>query len=203
MSLETAPASASTRRCRSPGTWARAEADYRAGVTAREVCERYDLGLTALRDRARAEGWRRADQPDPEPAGPDLALIAAFADLPAREGAEEAWGRMMWAIRQGRTREAQGWLKLHQQLSSIQIAEECFGSPADGRRALAERDDRSLLHQRAARSREAAAESTEPDSPDSPDSFSSPEAGAGASEPPPPSNRAARRRAEALARGRR
>jgi len=194
----------STRRCRSPETWALAEADYRAGMTARGVCERYDLGLTALRDRAKAEGWRRIDQPDPEPEGPDLDLIAEFADVPAKDGADEAWGRMMWAIRQGRTREAQGWLKLHQQLSSMQIAEECFGSAERARRALVASGDPAFRSPSFAANKPAMTP-REPDSPDSPDSFSSPGAPAAASpsEPPPPPNRAARRRAEALERVRR
>ena len=48
--------------------WAAAKADYLAGGSGPEVCERYGLILRTFRDRASKEGWRRADQPAPEPA---------------------------------------------------------------------------------------------------------------------------------------
>lgn len=54
------PAPARTRR--STELWALARADYLAGGSAPEVCERHGLSLSTFRHRARVEGWRRADQ---------------------------------------------------------------------------------------------------------------------------------------------
>lgn len=50
------------RTRRSNDLWALARADYLAGGSAPEVCERHDLSLSTFRHRARVEGWRRADQ---------------------------------------------------------------------------------------------------------------------------------------------
>ena len=47
--------------------WAAAKADYLAGGSGPEVCERHGLRLRSFRYRAKLEGWRRADQPEPEP----------------------------------------------------------------------------------------------------------------------------------------
>lgn len=61
------------RRVRSEETWTAAREAYLAGLSAGEVCARFDLGQSALRARARREGWRRTDQADPDPAlEPDL-----------------------------------------------------------------------------------------------------------------------------------
>ncbi|WEK58707.1 MAG: hypothetical protein P0Y52_04030 [Candidatus Brevundimonas phytovorans] len=54
------PAPARTRR--SSELWALVRADYLAGGSAPEVCERHGLSLSTFRHRARVEGWRRADQ---------------------------------------------------------------------------------------------------------------------------------------------
>lgn len=59
---EDAPVPARTRR--SADLWALARADYLAGGSAPEVCERHGLSLSTFRYRARTEGWRRADQPE-------------------------------------------------------------------------------------------------------------------------------------------
>ncbi|MFN3816626.1 hypothetical protein, partial [Brevundimonas sp.] len=45
--------------------WAAAKADYLAGGSGPEVCERHGLSLRTFRWRASNEGWRRADQPAP------------------------------------------------------------------------------------------------------------------------------------------
>ncbi|WP_312146849.1 hypothetical protein [Brevundimonas sp.] len=54
------PPPARTRR--SADLWALARADYLAGGSAPEVCERHGLSLSTFRHRARVEGWRRVDQ---------------------------------------------------------------------------------------------------------------------------------------------
>jgi hypothetical protein len=43
--------------------WDEVKADYLAGMSAPACCRRYGVGLTALRDRASRQGWRRQDQP--------------------------------------------------------------------------------------------------------------------------------------------
>ena len=50
------------RRSPPDDVWARVRDDYLAGLSAPSCCRRHGVGLTTLRARARAEGWRRADQ---------------------------------------------------------------------------------------------------------------------------------------------
>ncbi len=59
--LPDSPPPPQTRR--SAETWAAARADYLAGGSAAEVCERHSLPLSTFRWRAQQEGWRRMDQP--------------------------------------------------------------------------------------------------------------------------------------------
>ncbi|KQS55100.1 hypothetical protein ASG17_03095 [Brevundimonas sp. Leaf363] len=103
-------------RIRSDDTWARARADYLAGVTAEEVCGRYDLGLRALRARAQREQWRRVDASDPEPLDDDLAMgskAPALADM-----ADICMRRVARAIDRNRSAEAMRWLRVHVALSA-------------------------------------------------------------------------------------
>lgn len=97
-------------RIRSPEVWDRARADYLAGAAAEEVCRRHDLGLSAFRARARRDGWRRVDQPDPQAVEDDLDL---HGDVDPPELADLAWRRMARAIDQGRATEALRWQRLH------------------------------------------------------------------------------------------
>ena len=48
-------------RIRSPETWERVREAYVAGMSGPEACERFGISLSALRERASREGWRRAD----------------------------------------------------------------------------------------------------------------------------------------------
>jgi hypothetical protein len=101
---------------RSPETWDAARAAYLAGESAQSVCERFDLGLSALRDRARREGWRRADAPDPDPAADDD-LFDDQAPLPSRqEMMDTLWRIAARALRRGRTAEAHRCLAAHARL---------------------------------------------------------------------------------------
>lgn len=43
--------------------WEAVRADYLSGLSGPECCRRHGIGLTALRNRAAREGWRRTDQP--------------------------------------------------------------------------------------------------------------------------------------------
>ncbi|ADK99436.1 hypothetical protein [Brevundimonas subvibrioides] len=51
-------------------TWALIRDDYRSGITAPVLAERYGVPERTLRRRAALEGWRRADAPTPSLATP-------------------------------------------------------------------------------------------------------------------------------------
>jgi len=97
-------------RQRSADTWDAARDAYLDGSTAQEVCDRFHLGLSAFRKRARQQAWRRLDQDEPEPedfpAEEDLGDIddQALVDLCFRHMAIEA--------RRGRVRRALAWARL-------------------------------------------------------------------------------------------
>ena len=57
------PASPSGRRITPDDVWAQVRDAYLAGLSAPECRRLYGVGLTALRQRAAREGWRRIDQP--------------------------------------------------------------------------------------------------------------------------------------------
>lgn len=99
-------------RIRSEETWAEARSDYLAGFTAEDVCRRYDIGLSALRTRARRERWRRADGLDPSPADDDLDL---FADVDPDDMVEMARLRMIAAISRGQSTEAARWSRIYRE----------------------------------------------------------------------------------------
>ena len=84
-------------RMRSPETWDAARQAYQAGGGAQDICDRYGLTLSAFRARARREGWRRADMPDPDPALEDELEDGSprpcFDDM-----AEMAWRRAARAV---------------------------------------------------------------------------------------------------------
>jgi len=107
-------------RTRSPETWDAARDAYLAGATAEEVCERHDLGLSAFRARARRHGWRRADQPDPEPEDDDL---EAYAGVALPELVDLAWRRVARALDRGASTEASHWLRIHAALHARAEAE--------------------------------------------------------------------------------
>lgn len=100
-------------RIRSPETWNRARTDYLDGATAEEVCRRYDIGLSALRTRAREEGWRRADAPDPAPAADD---VDEFATRGITDLVDMAFSRLAQALSHGRAADAARWERIHRAL---------------------------------------------------------------------------------------
>lgn len=117
-------------RIRSDDAWSAARSDYLAGFTAPEVCARHDVGLSALRRRARVEGWRRADQDDPEILVEDLETLpdAGLAEL-----VRQAWKRFALAIVAGRAADAVRWQRIHAALHALAQAE----AEADHRDAFA------------------------------------------------------------------
>lgn len=119
--------------------WETIRQDYLAGAAARDLCDRYHVGLSTLRLKAREGGWRRGDQADSDlfPADADrwVADDAPDADLIA--DAEESWAdladrarfRLRRAIGWGRAAEAASWLRVHDRLRALAAAEGDAAAP--------------------------------------------------------------------------
>jgi len=115
-----------TGRAQAPDeVWERVRADYLSGVSGRDCCRRHGVGITALRERAAKEGWRRADLPwtplnrlDPDDEGVQLE-VRVEGDLD-RVGFTElsfvAERRMMRAVMRGEAAEALRWRRVRQAL---------------------------------------------------------------------------------------
>lgn len=103
-------------RIRSDQTWADARDAYLSGHTAEDVCARYDLGLSAFRARARRQGWRRTDTPDPDPI--DIDAPTPLDDLSPGQLAEICMRRAARAIDRDSSAEAMRWMRLHSLLSA-------------------------------------------------------------------------------------
>lgn len=105
---------------------------YLAGVPARELADRHDVGLSTLRQRARDGGWRRVDQPF------DSDLFPADADRRTARGDEDddlagavalaaqdwegmlslAQLRLRRALGAGQATEAGSWMRLYDRLAA-------------------------------------------------------------------------------------
>jgi len=198
-----------TYRIRSPEVWAQARDAYVAGATAETVCARFDLGRTAFRERARDQGWRRADLDDPEPLPPveddedlpdldDAALMAlarrrmATAIQRGLIGEALRWGRMRELIRRQASAEAHddqsaGTAAARQSLTTLK-------NVTDSARSIARQAETALALVRAGAT-------PKPDNPDNPDSDFHADDSSDPSQPPV--SRAERRRLANLARKRR
>lgn len=98
---------------RSTETWDRVRDAYLAGEPAESVCARFGIGLRTLRDRALQQGWRRADQPDPEPFDlPDAEDLDGVVD--DAELRRLARSRMALAARRGLVGEALRWARFEE-----------------------------------------------------------------------------------------
>lgn len=64
--------------------WSAARADYLAGATAQEACERHGLSLRTFKWRAKKHGWRRRDQ---WPSAPDAPFVLQPEPAPASAAA--------------------------------------------------------------------------------------------------------------------
>lgn len=106
----------------SDAVWARAGADYLEGDSAETVCARHGLAVSTFRQRARDNGWRRIDQPDPEPVDLEAEEAAGLPDY--AEMARHALVRLNRAVLRGRVAEAAGWMRLHTRLSDLARAAE-------------------------------------------------------------------------------
>jgi hypothetical protein len=126
------PAPRGGYRIRSDETWARARDAYLAGETAEEVAFRFDLTLGSLRHRARQEGWRRADQDDPEH---EERLDDRWGHISDDEGyaslAERALYQLRRAMAQGRGGAAASWMRVHDRLIARAEIEEARQKKAE------------------------------------------------------------------------
>ncbi|MFN4295335.1 MAG: hypothetical protein ACK4FB_00710 [Brevundimonas sp.] len=128
---------------KSRARWAAARADYLAGGSAPEVCERHGLSLRTFRHRAKIEGWRRADQPapfiapdpaptpepalDPAPTSQNQPLVipdaptGAIRDQPLTtlEMVDKCWSHVQAAVAAGQLIQARGWLRLYRELKPL------------------------------------------------------------------------------------
>lgn len=107
-------------RIRARTTWLLARYDYLQGDSAPQVCDRYGLSESTLRHRARVEGWRRIDQPDPDPVEDD----ADEGPVDCQAMADEALTRVRAALRRRRPAEAASWMRVHEKLSAVVTARE-------------------------------------------------------------------------------
>lgn len=109
------PAAADSSRggydIRPDNAWEAARRDYLDGLTGPEVCQRHGLRLGTFRHRAAVDGWRRRDQPAPEPVADD-ADLALFEEVEPGDLADLARSRMNRAIYAGRAGEALRWRRL-------------------------------------------------------------------------------------------
>lgn len=101
--------------------WAQVREDYLAGAAARACCHRYGVGMSALRERAAREGWRRVDQPwtrgarlDPDDEGVQLdkRVDGDLDRVELDQLAFVAWRRMMRAVMHGDAGEALRWRRV-------------------------------------------------------------------------------------------
>ena len=137
---------------RSGDVWDQARAVYLAGDSARTVCERYLIKRATFRDRAQREGWRRQDQPDPDPVETHASdtqsfdMEAALAG-PAPDPADMAARALIHARRAidaGRASEAASWLRSHRQLTRM-IAEAAQSERGQADQAPPEPDPLDLI----------------------------------------------------------
>jgi hypothetical protein len=105
--------------------WARVRDDYLAGLSAPACARRHGVGVSTLRERAARDGWRRADQPWPEPVvlDPDdegRALEAAIDgdlnQLNPQDLAKVAESRMVRAVLRGDATAALRWRRVRDAL---------------------------------------------------------------------------------------
>ena len=94
--------------------WSAIREAYLAGEGAPVLAGRHGVSVSAIRTRARDEGWRRRDAPSV--AERDSAWAWEMGPLPATTLAELAWRRLSGAVARGLMQEARGWMRLHREL---------------------------------------------------------------------------------------
>jgi len=110
--------------------WDQVRQDYLSGIPAAEACRRHGVGLTAMRNRAARENWRRSDldwtapdRLDPEDEGRRLeeALCGDLDRVELEDLAHVADRRMMRAILRGHAAEALRWRRVRQALEEDDV----------------------------------------------------------------------------------
>jgi hypothetical protein len=102
--------------------WEAAGTAYLAGSTAEKVSAVYGMAVSTFRARAKDEGWRREDQPDPlrEPIDLEAETAEGLPDYGAM--AAHALVRLNRALQAGRALEAARWVRLHADLTRMAAA---------------------------------------------------------------------------------
>jgi len=103
---------------RSELVWANARHDYDAGLSASDVCARYDLSLSTFRDRARREGWRRAVTLG-DARAPWTDEDEEDLDTDPIAMAHAAWRHAARAVAQGDRHAARTWTRLASELRVV------------------------------------------------------------------------------------
>jgi hypothetical protein len=128
------------RRTAPDEVWAVVRDDYLGGLSASEVCERHGVRLTAMRNRAAREGWRRSDQPwaprnrlDPDDEGVELeARVGGDLDkVDLLELSYVAARRMMRAVLRGDAVGALRWRKVRDAMEAEEAEMERAGEQLD------------------------------------------------------------------------
>ena len=113
--------------------WGRVREDYLSGLPGIEVCRRHGVGLTAMRNRAAREGWRRTDQPwtppntlDPDDEGVLLEheIDGDLDRVELRQLSFVAWRRMQRAVLRGQAAEALRWRRVQLVLDAEVVVED-------------------------------------------------------------------------------
>lgn len=128
-----------TYRIRSSDTWNAARDAYLAGETAESVCARFDLGERTFRARAAVEGWRRADQPDPEPLAATLEDADDLDDADDAVLSQMARSQMARAARQGLVGEALRWARFSEAIQRMARMRDAEYREQELRKARAQR----------------------------------------------------------------
>jgi len=134
------------RKYRGPETWTQVRAAYVAGESAPSVARRFDVGLSNLRRRARAEGWTRnqiAERLDLTPVrGGADAPSPALAPLAVAMGGEpppwidpdvaviHAMRRASWLVSHGHAVEAQALIRAAEALTALEQRVMAMTKPA-------------------------------------------------------------------------
>jgi hypothetical protein len=128
------------RRAVPDEVWAAVRDDYLAGLSAGEVCDRYNVGLRAMRSRAANEGWRRVDQPwsprnrlDPDDEGVELEARVGgdLNKVELRELSFIAVRRMMRAVLRGDAMEALRWRRVREAMEAEEAEMERLAEQQD------------------------------------------------------------------------
>ena len=106
--------------------WDRVRADYLDGLSAEVCARRHGVGVSSIRRRAAADGWRRTDQPwapqglalDPDDEGAFLESMIKgdFGKVRRVDLVVIADRRLMRAVVRGHAQEAARWRRLREEL---------------------------------------------------------------------------------------